>query len=107
MFCDWLAVLLGELGAKGCLHDVRRGMLLSGLFIFGTAALCCIAPISNIDLMRNAPIPTLVLANRLSPDLGLVFTVVIFVGIYTSVVPFLWTDVKTRRGPRVRAVTES
>lgn len=105
-FCDWLAVFLGELGAKGCLHDMRRGMLLSSLFIFGTAVLCCVAPIFNIDLVRDAPIATLELANRMSLALGLVFTVVIFVGIYTSAVPFLWTDVKTRRGSRVRAVTE-
>ncbi len=90
----WFAAFLGELGARERLRDVRRGMLLSSLFIFGTAALCCIALISNIDLVWDAPIPTLVLANRMSPALGLVFAVVIFVGIYTSAVPLLWTGVK-------------
>ena len=90
----WFAAFLGELGARERLSDVRRGMLLSSLFIFGTAALCCIALISNIDLVWDAPIPTLVLANRMSPALGLVFAVVIFVGIYTSAVPLLWTGVK-------------
>ena len=90
----WFAAFLGELGARERLRDVKRGMLLSSLFIFGTAALCCIALISNIDLVWDAPIPTLVLANRMSPALGLVFAVVIFVGIYTSAVPLLWTGVK-------------
>ena len=90
----WFAAFLGELGARKRLSDVRRGMLLSSLFIFGTAALCCAALISNIDLVWDAPIPTLVLANRMSPALGLVFAVVIFVGIYTSAVPLLWTGVK-------------
>lgn len=90
----WFAAFLGELGARERLSDVRRGMLLSSLFIFGTAALCCVALISNIDLVWDAPIPTLVLANRMSPALGLVFALVIFVGIYTSAVPLLWTGVK-------------
>lgn len=81
VFCDWLVVLLGELGAMGCLHDARRGMLLSSLFIFGAAALCCVALISNIDLVWDAPIPMLVLANGMGSALGLAFTVVFFVGI--------------------------
>lgn len=95
----WFAAFLGELGTREHLSDIRRGMLLSGLFIFGTAALCCIALISNIDLVWDAPIPTLVLANRMSSAFGLLFAVVIFVGIYTSAVPLLWTGVK-------RAATE-
>lgn len=90
----WFAAFLGELGARERLTDVKRGMLLSSVFIFCTGALCCIALISNIDLVWNTPIPTLALANRMSPVLGLVFAVVIFVGIYTSAVPLLWTGVK-------------
>lgn len=90
----WFAAFLGELGARERLADVKRGMLLSSVFIFCTAALCCIALISNIDLVWNTPIPTLALANRMSPALGLIFAVVIFIGIYTSAVPLLWTGVK-------------
>lgn len=56
-------------------------MLLSSLFIFGVAALCCVALISNIDLVWDAPIPTLVLANGMGSALDLAFTVVFFVGI--------------------------
>ena len=72
----------------------KRGMFLSSLFIFGTAVLCCVALISNIDLVWDVPIPTLVLANRMNPAFGLLFAAVIFVGIYTSAVPLLWTGVK-------------
>lgn len=90
----WFAAFLGELGARERLADVKRGMLLSSVFIFCTAALCCVALISNIDLVWNTPIPTLALANKMSPALGLIFAVVIFVGIYTSAVPLLWTGVK-------------
>ena len=104
----WFAAFLGELSSRENISVVRRGMLLSSLFIFGTAALCCVALISNIDLVWDAPIPTLVLANRMSPALGQVFSVVIFVGIYTSAVPLLWTGVKsvaTEGSRRYRLVT--
>ena len=104
----WFAAFLGELGAKERLSFVRRGMLLSSLFIFGTAALCCVALISNIDLVWDAPIPTLVLASKINPAFGLVFAVVIFVGIYTSAVPLLWTGVRrvaAEGTPRYQAAT--
>lgn len=90
----WFAAFLGELSAREHPSVVRRGMLLSSLFVFGTAALCCVALISNIDLVWDAPMPTLILANRMSSALALVFAAVIFVGIYTSAVPLLWTGVK-------------
>lgn len=54
--------------------------------------------ISNIDLVWDAPIPTRVLVNRMSPALGLVFSVVIFVDIYTSAAPQLWRGVKLGSG---------
>lgn len=60
--------------------------------------LVCVALISNIVLVWDAPIPTWVLINRISPALGLVFSVVIFVGIYTSAAPQLWTGVKLSSG---------
>ena len=60
--------------------------------------LVCVALISNIDLVWDAPIPTRVLVNRMSPALGLVFSVAIFVGIYTRAAPQLWTGVKLSSG---------
>ena len=64
-------------------------MVLSSLFIFGTAIPCRVTLISNIDLVWDAPIPTLALANRMSSELGLVFPVAIFVGIYMSTASLL------------------
>lgn len=90
----WFAAFLAEIGAKNKLSDVHAGMLLSSLFIFGVAALCCLALISNIDVLYNADIPALVLANQISSILGLIFAVIVFVGIYTSAVPLLWTGVR-------------
>lgn len=90
----WFAAFLSEIGAKNRLSEVNKAMLLSSLFIFGVASLCCVALISNIDVLYSADIPALVLANQISPALGLSFALVVFAGIYTSAVPLLWTGVR-------------
>ncbi|SHK04783.1 YkvI family membrane protein [Hespellia stercorisuis] len=89
----WFAAFLAEIGAKNKLKEVNTGMLLSCLFIFGAAAICCIALISNIADTATADIPALVLANSIHPILGQIFAVIVFCGIYTTSVPLLWTGV--------------
>lgn len=89
----WFAAFLAEIGAKNKLREVNRGMLLSTLFIFGAAAICCVALISHIPLTWDADIPALVLANTIHPILAQVFAAIIFCGIYTTAVPLLWTGV--------------
>ena len=89
----WFAAFLSEIGAKNKLKEVNTGMLLSCVFIFGAAALCCIALISNIDVTATADIPALILANMIHPILGQIFAVIVFFGIYTTSVPLLWTGV--------------
>ena len=39
----WFAAFLAEIGAKNKLSEVNFGTLLSMIFIFGTAAICCVA----------------------------------------------------------------
>ncbi|MDO5111803.1 MAG: hypothetical protein Q4E65_05830 [Clostridia bacterium] len=89
----WFASFLAEIGAKNDLKEVNSGMLLSTLFIFGAAAICCIALISYIDVTAGADIPALVLANGIHPLLGQAFAIIVFCGIYTTAVPLLWTGV--------------
>lgn len=90
----WFAAFLSEIGSKNALSPVRSGMLLSTLFIFGAAALCCTAILGHIDTTAGADIPALVLAAQISPVLSQVFAVVICAGIYSSAVPLLWTGVR-------------
>lgn len=90
----WFAAFLAELGAKNKLNEVNKGMLLSALFIFGAAILCCIALIGNIDEVAAADIPALILASKISPWLAQIFAIIIYAGIYTSAVPLLWTGVR-------------
>ncbi|MDO5737650.1 MAG: hypothetical protein Q4P65_00145 [Eubacteriales bacterium] len=89
----WFAAFLAEIGAKNKLKEVNRGMFMSSFFIFGAAALCCIALISQIASTGVADIPALVLANSISPVLGQIFAIIVFCGIYTTAVPLLWTGV--------------
>lgn len=90
----WFATFLSEIGAKNNLKSVNTGMLLSTICIFGTAILCSIALIANIDITWNASVPALVLAEGISPAFAGIFAVIIFLGIYTSAVPLLWTGIR-------------
>lgn len=90
----WFAAFLGEIGAKNNLKDVNAGMLLSTICIFGTAILCSIALIANIDVTWNASVPALVLAKAIHPIFASAFAIIIFLGIYTSAVPLLWTGIR-------------
>lgn len=90
----WFAAFLAEIGAKNKLSEVNAGMILSALFIFGAAGICCLALIGHIDATAAADIPALVLAGQISPVLAQVFAIIICAGIYTSAVPLLWTGVR-------------
>jgi len=90
----WFAAFLGEVGAKNNLKIVNWGMTLSSIAIFGVAAICCIALIANIDQTWNVGIPALVLAKNIHPMFAAIFAVIIFLGIYTSACPLLWTGIR-------------
>lgn len=90
----WFAAFLAEIGANNKLKSVNIGMIMSALFIFGTASICCIALIGHIDLVASTDIPALILANQISPIIAQLFAIVICAGIYTSAVPLLWTGVR-------------
>ena len=90
----WFASFLTEIGAKNKLSEVNIGMGLSTVFIFGAAAVCCIALIGHIDITASSDIPALVLAGLISPILAQIFAIIICAGIYTSAVPLLWTGVR-------------
>lgn len=90
----WFAAFLAEIGSKNKLSEVNYGMLLSTVFIFGVAAICCLALIGHIDITASSDIPALVLAAQISPILAQIFAITICVGIYSSAVPLLWTGVR-------------
>ena len=90
----WFASFLSEIGAKNKLKEVNAGMLISAIAIFSTTILCSLALIANIDDTWSSGIPAIILANKISPVLGAIFAVIIFLGIFTTAVPLLWAGVK-------------
>lgn len=90
----WFAPFISEIGSKNKLGEVNKGMLLSAVAIFGTATICCIALIANIDITWNVGIPALALAKKINPLFAFFFAIIIFLGIYTTAVPLLWAGIK-------------
>lgn len=90
----WFATFIAELGAKNNVKEVNMGMIISAIAIFGTAAVCCIALIANIDKTWNVGIPALVLARQIHPWLASIFSIIIYLGIFSSACPLLWTGVR-------------
>lgn len=90
----WFAAFLAGIGACHERKEVNIGMLFSTFAIFGVAIVCCIALIANIDSTWNAGVPALVLAKEIHPWLAEIFAIIIFIGIYTSACPLLWTGIR-------------
>ena len=89
----WFAAFLAEIGAKNSVKNVNRGMLLSTVGIFGVATICCFALIGHIDTTWNAGVPALVLAHSIHPVFAAFYAFIIFLGIYSSACPLLWTGI--------------
>lgn len=90
----WFAAFLAEIGGKNKVNEVNLGMLLSTAAIFGAAAICCVSLISNIHTTWNVGIPALVLANQIHPLFASLFAIIIYLGIFSSACPLLWTGVR-------------
>ena len=70
------------------------GGMLGGI-LFGAAILAMnLGMLANIGDVFDKAVPTLVLVDRISPIIGLVFSVIICCGIYTTTVPMLWGVVR-------------
>lgn len=90
----WFAAFLGEIGAKNKVREVNLGMIISAIAIFGVAAVCSIALIANIDTTWDLGIPALALAKSIHPIFAAVFAVIIYLCIFTTACPLLWTGIR-------------
>jgi uncharacterized membrane protein YkvI len=72
-------------------NEVIRISLIGPLFFIGAMAIVVISLIGNIKLVSDTEVPILVLATRVFPSYGSIFAIVIFLGIYTTVTPLIWT----------------
>lgn len=71
--------------------EALYGGLLGGL-LFGLAVLCMnLGLMANFSAVVGREVPTLVLANQLGGVVGVIFSVIIICGVYTTAVPMLWS----------------
>lgn len=88
----FLSCCMGE--SAGSRKEAVTGGMLGGV-LFGLAILVTdLGLMVNIRAVGDKAVPVLALARSIHPVLGLVFSVVIFCGIYTTAVPMLWSVVR-------------
>mgnify|MGYP003306926360 FL=1 len=71
--------------------EVKGVSLFGPLLFIGAMTIVFLALLGNIQSVYNAEVPILVLATKVFPVYGSIFAVVIFLGIYTTVTPLMWT----------------
>lgn len=91
-FCMlWLAGFMASLGAAS---ESRResiwGAVLGALGFSLALAIITLGIMANIEDLAGSQVPNLLLANKIHPTLGTVFSVTVVAGIYTTAVPLLW-----------------
>lgn len=71
--------------------NVIIGGALGGLIMLTGVFAIYIGILSNIEQLHTKDIPTLFLADQISPALGLLFSIILLIAIYTTAVGMLWT----------------
>lgn len=91
-FCViWLSAFLSQMGQQVQSKKEGRLSISLGAFLFCLAtAVMTFALYLNIDEVYTSQIPVLLLARKIHPALAVIFSLTIFLGIYTTAVPLLW-----------------
>lgn len=87
-----LASSIGK-GANSAKEASLSGMIGGALF-GGSVILMNLGISANIGELYSKAVPTLVLAEKLSPIFAVIFSVIVCCGIYTTTVPMLWGVVR-------------
>lgn len=95
----WFASFMTLLGAKNDRRSLNVGIVLATVVICAAIAVIYLAQVANINTgngdvyVWNAPIPNLILADKVWPPLSVVYAVVVFLGICATAVPLLYNPV--------------
>ena len=87
----WFATFMAEIGAKNRKLEVNWGIILGTTAIAAALVIMSLALIANIYDVSATAIPSLLLASLISPGFAIIFSVIVFAGIYTTATPLLWT----------------
>lgn len=91
-FCMlWLAGFMSLMGSEAKnLKEIKIGSML-GAFGFSFALLImALGFMANIEFLADSAVPTLKMANTIHSAFGIVFSLIVVAGIYTTAVPLLW-----------------
>ena len=95
----WFASFMTLLGAKNERRTLRAGLIIAVVAICAAIAIIFMAQVANINtgtgdlFVWNAPIPNLILAERIWPPLAFIYAVVVFIGACATSVPLLYNPV--------------
>lgn len=76
-------------------RDLMKGGVVGVILYLLGAATITTANFSNIEELSKFSVPNLEIANSISPILGFIFVIVIFLGIFSSTVPSMFTFIKS------------
>lgn len=72
-------------------REIKFSSVIGPTFFIGAMILVVLALLYQIGDVRDAQVPVMVLASQVMPVYGTIFAIIIFLGIYTTVTPLLWT----------------
>lgn len=96
----WFAAFMAELGERNDKRTVANAIFLGTGIICVALTAVSLALFPHITELAQVDIPSLVLARKIAPRFGYLFSLVILAGGFTAAVPLLWTAVSrfTREG---------
>ena len=91
-FCMlWFGAFMAKIGSENKRKEVTIAVIVAAIFNTLAIIVSGFALLANVELVKSAQIPNLVLVNRLIPIFAPIFAIVVFLAIYTTSVPLLWT----------------
>jgi len=75
--------------AKG-IKEAKVGAVIGSVALILAVAVMNFAMLSNLEFVAELSIPTLYLANKVTPILGIIFSFILIAGIFSSSSPMMW-----------------
>lgn len=90
----WFAPFLAAIGKdEKNPKDAQLGTIMGVLVLTLAILVIGISIIKNVDIVGSSQIPLSLILEKSSPIMSVIFSAVIFAGIYTTACPLLWTPV--------------
>ena len=90
----WFASFVTQLAREHSLKEVYTGVCCGQLITNSCGVVLAFALIGSITQVAGTQIPNLVLATNIAPGLSYVFAIIIFIAVFSSAAPLLWTSVQ-------------